>query len=238
MRARDALYPVRVWRWRLALLAQHPEMLPFFRFHVQSLSSGRNAITDQIPWVTYGARGWLDRYLRRDMNVFEWGSGGSTIYVAKRVRSLTSIEHDAQWFGEVQLALREADIRNCNHILVPPDLIQDPTVDWSIPGNYRSTSPGSESLSFSDYCRAIERSDTQKYDLIIIDGRARVSCAFHALRRAAASAALLLDNSDRPQYDLIRQMMTEDWTRKNFPGLAPYSNETTATTAWIRCSAQ
>ena len=33
-----------------------------------------------IPWVTHGAKKWLDSYLKKDMKVFEWGSGGSTLY--------------------------------------------------------------------------------------------------------------------------------------------------------------
>lgn len=51
----------------------------------------------------------------RDAEVFEFGSGGSTLWLARRADRVISIEDDEEWYEAVQAALRtqrtQADIR-------------------------------------------------------------------------------------------------------------------------------
>jgi hypothetical protein len=60
----------------------------------QSLGSGRNPLDDQIPWITFEARHFVERVLTPESIVFEYGSGGSTLF-SKRVKQVISVEHDA-----------------------------------------------------------------------------------------------------------------------------------------------
>ena len=47
------------------------------------------------PWLAPHAVVWLEANLRPDMRGFEWGSGRSTLWFGKRLKSLTSIESNA-----------------------------------------------------------------------------------------------------------------------------------------------
>ena len=42
-----------------------------------------------------------------DKNVFEWGSGNSSFFWAKRAKSVISIEDDAKWFEKVKSEKRK-----------------------------------------------------------------------------------------------------------------------------------
>lgn len=51
-----------------------------------------------VPWFTICFNYFLEDRLNKNMLVFEYGSGNSTLYFASRVASLTSIEHDYNWY--------------------------------------------------------------------------------------------------------------------------------------------
>jgi predicted O-methyltransferase YrrM len=132
------------------------------------------------PYYTPGAIAELEAVLNRSSIVFEWGSGVSTIWFARRVASITSIEHDASWFQKVSGWLREADIAGATVRHVPD-----------------------ESGSFHSYSSAILEYPDNSFDLIAIDGRARVACAQHAVNKLKPNGHLLLDDSQRPRYQPI-----------------------------------
>ena len=52
-----------------------------------------------LPWFTYGAIHFLEDRVRSDMRVFEYGSGNSTHWFAKRAREVVSVEHDGDWLN-------------------------------------------------------------------------------------------------------------------------------------------
>ena len=54
-----------------------------------------------VPWITYPCIEFLNRLNLNDCNVFEFGSGSSTLYWSRKSRSVTSIEKDKQWFDKV-----------------------------------------------------------------------------------------------------------------------------------------
>jgi len=47
--------------------------------------------------MTYPAIRFLERRLSNSLEVFEFGSGNSTLWWAERVSRIDSCEHDAQW---------------------------------------------------------------------------------------------------------------------------------------------
>lgn len=57
---------------------------------------------EPIPWITYPAIDFLDDRVDRDWSVFEWGGGYSTLWWARRVRSVVSIEDDEGWCGTIR----------------------------------------------------------------------------------------------------------------------------------------
>jgi len=54
-----------------------------------------------IPWITYPAIEFLKTRLNKSMEVSEYGCGNSTLWLAKRVKSVISIEHNKSWFEKV-----------------------------------------------------------------------------------------------------------------------------------------
>ena len=56
-----------------------------------------DAAGDPIPWYTYGAVRFLERRLSQNLRVFEYGAGNSTLWYARRVARVVSVEHDADW---------------------------------------------------------------------------------------------------------------------------------------------
>ena len=61
-----------------------------------------DSTNDHIPWITYPAIDFLNQYDFSECSVFEFGSGGSTLYWAKRCKSVTSVEHFAPWYDKMQ----------------------------------------------------------------------------------------------------------------------------------------
>lgn len=58
-----------------------------------------------IPWYTYPAIEFIGARLRREMNVFEYGSGNSTDWYAERVANVVACEHDREWAALVRKKL-------------------------------------------------------------------------------------------------------------------------------------
>lgn len=54
-----------------------------------------------IPWYTYPAIEYLDHLDLSQMNVFEFGSGNSTLWWARKANSVTSVEDDENWYKRV-----------------------------------------------------------------------------------------------------------------------------------------
>ena len=50
-----------------------------------------------IPWFTYAAIDYLQKFDLSGMKVFEWGSGNSSIFFAKRALAVISIEDSKEW---------------------------------------------------------------------------------------------------------------------------------------------
>ncbi len=54
-----------------------------------------------IPWISYSAIALLQGRVKSDWDIFEFGSGYSTLWWAKHCHSVTSSEHDAAWCKKV-----------------------------------------------------------------------------------------------------------------------------------------
>lgn len=68
-------------------------------------------------WITKPAKESLEKWLTPDMNGLEFGSGCSTIWIAQRVKTLMSVEHDENWYNRVKTLLREHKLGNVNLVL-------------------------------------------------------------------------------------------------------------------------
>ncbi|PYF77166.1 O-methyltransferase [Pedobacter nutrimenti] len=53
----------------------------------------------ELPWFTYPAIEYLSQLDFSDKTFFEWGSGNSSVFFSKRVKSITSIEANEEWYS-------------------------------------------------------------------------------------------------------------------------------------------
>jgi hypothetical protein len=74
---------------------------------INSVLKGRplDANNNPIPWFTYPAIDFLESILDPNWNIFEWGSGNSTKWWSKKCASVTAVESNPAWHGEVSNSL-------------------------------------------------------------------------------------------------------------------------------------
>lgn len=175
------------------------------------------------PWWTYHAIDEVDHFLRsrQEARVFEWGSGASTVWLAKRTQQVISIEHDEKW--HTFLSERIDNSPNASITLIPPNekLCEQPDL---------SQKPGWKALDFSDYAASIRQFDGQ-FDLIVIDGRVRSACLRYAVDKLADDGMVVFDNSHRRRYREAIALSGLDCRRmRGLTPSLPYPDETSLLT--------
>jgi len=70
-------------------------------------------------WISEPAKELLEKLLNPSMIGLEYGSGCSTIWLAQRVKSLVSVEHDEKWFERITKLLDNNNLENVNLVYAP-----------------------------------------------------------------------------------------------------------------------
>lgn len=173
-----------------------------------------------LPWWSYGAIDEVERFLRErpQARVFEFGSGASTLWLAKRSGSVDTVEHDVDFAEVVRELIAGVDNVTLHVVEAPSVQAGRPTV--------RSERQGSEDLDFDDYVSTIEQVGG-RFDLVVIDGRARVECLRRALPHVAADGVILFDDAERPRYaDALRMPGLSVQVRRGAKPCLPYRSST------------
>lgn len=156
-----------------------------------------------VPWICAPARRLIERHLPQDGLAFEFGSGGSTLFLSALAKSVVSVEHDFAWHARVASALQLRRVMNVDLRLVPPNQVDSPLdlADPTSPFSPTSSQPRWASHSFRDYVSQLENSELEgRVDVVLVDGRARPACLLAALSSLRIGGLALLDNSRRPSY--------------------------------------
>jgi len=77
---------------------------------------------------------------------------------------------------------------------------------------------GHHNLEFIDYVQAIDGVDGE-FDVVVIDGRARIECFLRAVPRLAPDGMIVFDNYDRRRYR--RNIRVDGLTVERLRGAAP-----------------
>ena len=154
--------------------------------------SPRDKENNPLPWMNYSIIDFLSSRLNNQIRLFEFGSGYSTLFYAKYVSQVTSVEHEEMWFEKVkELTAKQA---NAKVLLIP------------LHKNY------------SSYIQGVE----DKFEVIVVDGRERVDCALNAYQALAPNGVLILDDSNREDYIPIWDFYKENGYKEiTFKGLKP-----------------
>ena len=162
--------------------------LPYWLFTTIPI---RDNVKDKIPWLPFGAIEWLDNYLKPEIKVFEWGSGGSTIFIARKILEFVSIEHNKKWHDKIKARLISG---HCKYLLKE---------------------------NMNDYLQAIDNYPDNYFDLVVIDGGARVKCVLRAMEKVKPKGYLLLDDTEYGHYSEATREL-KGWKETIFKGPKPY----------------
>jgi predicted O-methyltransferase YrrM len=170
------------------------------------------------------------------MRVFEWGSGGSTLFFARRAQEVIAVEHDQDWTASVQEACRSRGHQHVTVQFIPPD-DRPPAVTFD-PGDaaqYYSSARLYSGLSFQRYAEHILNFPDAHFDAVVVDGRARPACLRLALPKVKPGGLLVLDNSDRAHYRAARDLaVAAHWKEEEYFGPGPYLSFFWQTVVWQR----
>ena len=200
-------------------------------YAISNLMPYRSPLKDEEPWITFEAKEWLKDYLTSNMTVFEYGSGGSTLFFSKRIKKIISVEHNPIWYQHIVNILKSKNISNCEYLLLEPQLVHNSKFDFDDTRSFVSREY--VNMSFERYVKSIDTFPDKSFDLVFIDGRARPSCIRHAIDKIRSNGFLMLDNSEREYYITGERLLT-DWERMDFFGPGPYGHCFWQTSTWKR----
>lgn len=145
-----------------------------------------------IPWFTYSAIDFLSERLNKELEIFEYGSGNSTIYFAQKAKYVIAAEHEQLWFENLNKNLPE----NAKLLFCPSD-------------------------NDKEYVGTIKKAG-KKFDIIVIDGIFRNECCVEGINHLNEEGVIILDDSEREEYeDGILHLPERNFRKIDFTGMAP-----------------
>ena len=164
-----------------------------------------DAYGNSLPWMTYPAIDFLKKRIGKEMSVFEYGCGESTLWWSKMAKEVISVEHDKVWWENIAERI--------------PENVNIFQIDLEYGGSYSS--------KISDY--------RDRFDIIVIDGRDRVNCARNCLGALKNDGVIIWDNSDREEYEPGYIFLYDNGFRKiAFAGFSPIVNIKSETGVFYR----
>lgn len=219
-------------RFVLQLLRNRTQHKHVFRW-IHSLK--QNYLFDSpSPWLAFDAIDYIKPRLFKGMNVFEYGSGGSTLFWLYYGANVVSIEHNSQWYNLMKNKLQSN--KSIDYRLIVPEIAEQNNLDFdpSDPEKYFSADKSYRNYQFRNYVTQIDVFPDEHFDLISIDGRARPSCIKHSINKLKVGGKIILDNSDREYYLINNKKCLENFSIIEFYGAVPENNIISKTNIYTR----
>jgi hypothetical protein len=128
------------------------------------------------PWLNPVANRLLPTLLRPTDQALEWGSGQSTLWLARHVGHLTSVEDDRGWYERITGRLAATQTTNVQYKLV-------------------ESPPAGDGARTSDYVSTVFGFSDESLDFALVDGSAREYCAEAVLPKIAPGGVLIVDDT-------------------------------------------
>lgn len=231
------LYLRETWRlyFRQKVDFSLRDLMSWFPAWQASLRDHVTPLGDERPWLTYGAIRFLEQTVTRDMRVFEFGAGGSSLFFAQRVSYGFSVEHDPRWQSAVQAQLKTRGLSNWTVDLIEPSANRAGGRSPANPDDYVSSDDSHLGKTYYAYASSIDRHPDESFDIVLVDGRARPSCFKHALPKVRVGGYLILDDACRPHYACVQATLDKPgWRKQEFNGPAPGTFGFKQTFVWTR----
>lgn len=146
------------------------------------------------PWFVPAAITDIEQKLRPEFVGFEWGCGRSTLWFARRVNHLTSVEGRRSWLEEIKRQLEKEGLAKrvtlrltevaSEHDFIPEEIMR--------------------------YAAAIDDFVDGSLDFIVVDGHFREACLRRIGNKLRPGGLLIIDNSEVVPATLLNAMKTQD----------------------------
>lgn len=203
----------------------------------RSQRADRSALVDRRPWITFRAARCIERRLRKNHRVLEFGGGGSSLFFIDRVLELVTIEHDAAWFAHLEQQAQQSgsSCRWTRRLVLPEagDLAQPP--DPAAPEHYSSADEPSRGKNYRRYAQAADDFANGFFDVVLVDGRSRPACIVHGFPKLKKGGLMVVDNAERSYY--FQKTASVFAKMKKITGgmwPVPYSPDFSDTSVWIK----
>ncbi len=185
------------------------------------------------PWYTYPAISFLKDIIQYDSKVLEYGSGYSTLFYNSKVKECVSIEHNSAWADNLLktnslyniIISAQGDIAETNNDVL---INKFNSLNFEQPlsaNNNHNIEHGLLNMEFIGYATKICNKPKDYYDIIVIDGMARILSGFIASEMISENGIIILDNSDRWQYNSLQKYLIEHgFGRIDFWGPGPVNS--------------
>lgn len=114
-----------------------------------SVFNRKSPLELQLPWIEWETIKVIENEINSQSCVYEFGSGGSTLFFGKRVKYLLSVENDYSWF------------------LKTKGKVEQENMSGKIDLRFAPFQTDIESYKNSDYLNFVR---IQNWDLILVDG--------------------------------------------------------------------
>jgi len=160
-----------------------------------------------VPRLNKDTIDYLKKFLNENKKVLEVGSGSSTIWLAKRVKKIVSLEDKRTWYEAVNEKLVKEGLSNVR-VILHSDYYKDKI--------------------FSEIIQ------NEEFDVVLLDGAdyrgARLNCMNQAISFVKPGGIIIVDDSERIDYDEgLSYFDSYDWKRIDFEGKDAWGDEKKAT---------
>jgi predicted O-methyltransferase YrrM len=172
-------------------LVLHPQYISRCLSH--NVLNAKTPLDLELPWFSYAAIDYLEKFLKPHMTVFEYGSGGSTLFFARRTQSVLSVEDNMKWFELVTGRLKSKGLDNAK-------------LEWCSFDFKTATG-----FDDSDYLHSMP---DERFDVIVVDGTEewtliRPICFQKAEKHVKEGGIIVVDDSWRYP-ELRKQSQAKD----------------------------
>lgn len=182
----------------------------------------------KIPWIVFDSIDYLNSISFENKSIFEWGSGGSTLFFIKKDANVISVEHNLDWYN---LMLKFIPKNQAVSYIYTPKKETLVKKDAKNPFDYYSNiEPG----DYKEYVTIINRYPDNYFDLILIDGRSRASCIFYSLKKIKIGGIIVVDDTYRDYYFDNMNEYLKNFKRIDFEGISPLNSHINRTTIFIK----
>lgn len=165
-----------------------------------------------IPWFCYPAINFLEKTIKENQIIFEFGCGMSTLYFIKKNLKVFSLETSEIWYNIIKSKIVEPSFKKNEAKIF---LVENP-------------------FNSNNYEEFIKNLDL-KFDIILIDSIKRFKCAINSIDRINKDGIIILDDSERKNYNKIFNFFNEkEFKNKTFSGIAPGQLKIKNTTFFYR----